>query len=247
MSPPIRQLALQFAAVLAVLSLAWPYYGLRGEAVPWPETALVIGVAAALLATATRQAWWWRVIHALFAPMAWLVSLLEIEPGWFLLAFGLMLLVYRGALSGQVPLYLSNRRTAAALLPLLPEGTANCCDLGAGIGSVLRPLAAIRGDVRFTGVENAPATWLCGRVLTHRYRNIDWRMDSLWETPLSEFDLVYAFLSPAPMTQLWHKVQSEMRPGALFVSNSFAIPEIEPSEVVAVDDARQTRLYCYRL
>lgn len=31
-SPPLRQLALQGAAVILVLSLAWPYFGVQGEA-----------------------------------------------------------------------------------------------------------------------------------------------------------------------------------------------------------------------
>ncbi|TXG88247.1 MAG: class I SAM-dependent methyltransferase, partial [Rhodocyclaceae bacterium] len=34
LQPHFRQLALQFAALMAVLSLAWPYYGVRGEPLP---------------------------------------------------------------------------------------------------------------------------------------------------------------------------------------------------------------------
>jgi quinol-cytochrome oxidoreductase complex cytochrome b subunit len=45
-SPPIRQLALQGAAVILVLSLAWPYFGLQGEAMPWGATSLLIGGVA---------------------------------------------------------------------------------------------------------------------------------------------------------------------------------------------------------
>ena len=48
------------------------------------------------------------------------------------------------------------------------------------------------------------------------------------------------------MPALWEKVVREMRPGALFVSNSFAVPGVEASEVIEVADARGTRLYCYR-
>ena len=58
--------------------------------------------------------------------------------------------------------------------------------------------------------------------------------------------MVYAFLSPVPMTALWNKVEKEMKPGGLFISNSFPVPDIEPSEIVEVDDERQTQLYCYR-
>ena len=88
---------------------------MRNEELPWPATAFAIGAAALLIATLTRQPWWWRAIHALFAPLAWGVAQLAIDPGWFLLITILLLLVYRGALSGQVPLYFSNSDTADAL------------------------------------------------------------------------------------------------------------------------------------
>lgn len=247
MSPPLRQLALQFAALVATLSLAWPYYGIRGEPLPWPGVALAIGAAALVFASLTRQAWWWRLIHALFAPLAWAVAQLAIDPGWFLAAAILLLLVYRGALSGQVPLYLSNRQTAEALAGMLPPSVgARCADLGAGLGSMLLPIAELRPDAHFVGVENAPLTWLGGKLLSLGRANCEWRWGSLWHTRLDDFDLVYAFLSPVPMAGLWQKVLTEMKPGSLFVSNSFPVPGVEPSEVVELDDSRRTRLYCYR-
>ena len=55
LQPHFRQLALQFAALMAVLSLAWPYYGVRGEPLPWGHVALAIGIVAALLATFLKQ------------------------------------------------------------------------------------------------------------------------------------------------------------------------------------------------
>lgn len=247
MSPPLRQLALQFAAAFAVLSLAWPYYGMRGEVLPWPGTALLIGVVALALATLTRQPWWWRAMHTVFVPLAWLVGQFDIDPGWFLLLFILLLLVYRGAIAGQVPLYLSNTETAAALGELIakrPE--VRFLDLGAGVGSTLIPLARTRPDGHFAGAENAPLTWLAGRLRSRRLANCDFRWEDLWRAKLGDFDVVYAFLSPAPMPELWRKVEAEMRPGSLFVSNSFAVPDVEPSVIVEVGDARQTRLYCYQ-
>lgn len=58
--PAIRQLALQLAAAFAVLSLAWPYFLIRNEPLPWLATALAIGAVALLAASVTRQPWWWR-------------------------------------------------------------------------------------------------------------------------------------------------------------------------------------------
>lgn len=247
-SPPIRQLALQGAAVILVLSIAWPYYGFQAAAMPWRETSLAIGAAALLFATLSRQPWWWRAIHAAFMPLVWFTHNLAIDPGWFLLAAILLLLVYRGALTGQVPLYLSNRQTVSALAELLAErGPSRFLDLGAGIGSTTVPLADHFPDSHFTGYENAPLTWLAGFLLSRGRPNVDWRCTDLWQARLGDYDLVYAFLSPAPMPRLWDKVCAEMKPGSLFVSNSFAVPGRVPDRVIEVDCTPPRPLYCYQL
>lgn len=247
-APSTRQLALQGAAVICVLSLAWPYYGWQAEAMPWLQTSLAIGALALIFATLTRQAWWWRLMHAVFMPLIWLTHSLAIDPGWFLLAFVLLLLVYRGALSGQVPLYLSNRETVAALAELLgEENPGRFLDLGAGVGSTVVPLADCWPDWQFTGVENAPLTWLAGWLLGLGRPNVHWRWDDLWQARLGEYDVVYAFLSPTPMPDLWRKAQAEMRPGSLFVSNSFPVPGMAPTRIIEVDCSPPRPLYCYRM
>jgi hypothetical protein len=247
-SPYLRQLAIQGAAAFAVLSVVWPYGLFRQQALPWLESSLLIGALAFLLACLTRQAWWWRFIHAGFAPAAVLSSGLGIAPEWYLAAFVLMFLVYRGALTSRVPLYLSRREAARALAGLLADRPAGkFVDLGAGTGSVVRALAAMREDFDISGVENSPLPWAVGFLRTARSRNCHWTFGSLWEIPLAEYDLAYAFLSPAPMRRLWLKVKDEMRPGSLFVSNSFRVPDVEAIVEIDVDDTRGTRLYCYRL
>ncbi len=243
----MRQLALQGAAVILVLSLAWPYFGWQAEAMPWLETSLAIGAVALTFATISRQPWWWRVIHAGFMPLIWLTHGLAIDPAWFLAAFVMLLLVYRGALSGQVPLYLSNRQTVAALAELLAEREApHFLDLGAGLGSTTVPLADLLPDGAFTGYENAPLTWLVGRFLSLGRPNIRWRWDDLWQARLGDYDVVYAFLSPVPMPELWAKVEAEMRPGSLFISNTFPVPGVTPSRIIEVDCQPPRPLYCYQ-
>lgn len=233
---------------MVVLSLAWPYYGLQGEAMPWLETSLIIGCVAFALAGLAKQPVWWRVIHAVFVPLAWWVSQWQIDPGWFLLAFFLLLLIYRGALSGQVPLYLSNAATVEALASVIATTpAARFVDLGAGIGSSVIPLSRQFSAAHFAGVENAPLTWLMGWLRSRGQNNLQWSYGSFWEAPLSQYDVVYAFLSPAPMPELWRKAQLEMRPGSLFISNSFPIPDLEPESIIEVDCSPPRPLYCYRV
>lgn len=70
---PYRQLALQGAAIILVLSLAWPYFGWTAEAMPWRETAFAIGGVSFVFATLARQPWPWRIMHAIVMPLAWLL------------------------------------------------------------------------------------------------------------------------------------------------------------------------------
>lgn len=224
----MRQLALQAAAMILVLSLAWPYHLVTRLPLDWNLAALLIGIAAFCLASWGRLPWWWRLIHLIFAPAAALVAGWQIDPFWFLLGFMVLLLVYRGALSEQVPLFLSSDEARAALLDLVRDHRARTViDLGAGVGSVIAPLAAAASDVRWIGVENAPLNWLMLRLRCLGLRNCECRYGDLWATPLGEADIVYAFLSPVPMPALWQKALREMRPSTLLVSNSFAVPGIE--------------------
>jgi hypothetical protein len=209
--------------------------------------ALLQGLAAALIALWQRAPRWWLLIHLTFAPLAIVVQGLGIAPGWFLGAFILSLLVFWRTDRSRVPLYLSNRRTAAALTALLPPTAVRVIDLGCGAGGLLRQLAAARPDCDFVGIEHAPLPWLLARLRARGLANMTVQRGDFWQETLNNYGFVYAFLSPAPMPRLWHKACAEMAPGALLVSNSFAVPDIVPARIVEVVDRRATLLYLYQI
>ncbi|MFN3884519.1 MAG: class I SAM-dependent methyltransferase [Rhodocyclaceae bacterium] len=207
--------------------------------------ALLQGGLAAMIALKLRSPRWWLPIHLSFMPLVVLVHGLDIAPGWFLAAFVLLLLVFWRTDRSRVPLYLSNPATAEALLELLPATPCRVLDLGCGDGRLLRRLALARPDCLFTGIEHAPLTWLVARLRTLGLPNVTIRHGDFWQEPLGRYTVVYAFLSPAPMPRLWAKAVREMSPGALLVSNSFAVPDQPADATVEVADRRNTRLFLY--
>ena len=207
--------------------------------------ALLQGGIAAMIALKQRAPRWWLPIHLAFLPLVVIVQRLDIAPGWFLAAFILLLLVFWRTDKSRVPLYLTNAATADALLQLLPPRPCNLIDLGCGEGGLLRRLAAARPDCRFTGIEHAPLTWLLARLGALGRSNLTIRRGDLWQEPLGGYAVVYAFLSPAPMLELWSKARAEMAPDALLVSNSFEVPGVEPESALTVADRRNTRLFLY--
>jgi len=214
-------------------------------AIGWPLATLVLiqGALALLLSRWFALPSWWQAINAVFCPLFWLVAQADLHPLWFLAGFALLALTSLGSLKTRVPLYLSSRQAVAAVAARAPEG-ARVLDLGCGLGGWLAGLQALRPDLRLAGVEMAPLNWLASRLRLGGRADI--RLGSLWDVDLSHYDVVYAYLSPAPMARLWQKVETEMRPGGLFISNSFGVPGSEPDETVALNDLSQARLLIWR-
>lgn len=229
--------------LLTTLTLSWARINL------WQIPlilAMLQGAVAALIAFRQGAPRWWLAIHLAFAPLVVVVYGLDIAPGWFLAAFMLLMLTFWRTDTSRVPLYLTNRNTATALLELLPAMPCKVIDLGCGDGGLLRRLALARPDCHFDGIEHAPLTWLVARLRALGLANLNIRRGDFWSKPLGDYAVVYAFLSPAPMPRLWEKAGIEMAPGAMLISNSFIVPDVVPVAVIAVDDRRATRLYVYR-
>lgn len=224
-----------------LVQLVWPKLWLMPLAV-----ACVQGGCAALASFKLEAPPWWLAIHLAFAPLAVAAGTLAIAPGWYLAAFGLLLLVFWRTDQSRVPLYLTNATAVAALARLLPPQPCHVVDLGCGNGGVLRHLAQARPDCEFLGLEHAPLPWAWARLNTLGLPNVHIRYGDFWPQHLGLFEVVYAFLSPAPMPRLWEKATQELRGGGLLVSNSFPVPDVEPESTVAVADRRRTRLYVYR-
>ncbi len=213
---------------------------------PWMLVGIQ-GAGAAIASYHLGAPSWWQLIHLVFAPLVLIGSGLSISPWFWFGGFVCLYLVFGRTDRTQVPLFLTNRTTGNALLNLLPPEPCFVLDVGCGDGRLVRQLARARPDSEFVGIEHAWLTWLWARLLSGHLSNVHIRQGDFWEQPLTPFDLVYAFLSPTPMTKLWEKARNEMRPDTRLISNSFAISHIEPETLIEVTDKRATQLYCYRI
>ncbi len=238
---------------LAAQLIAWVLAGagwilLDQPLAPSLGLAVLQGVLAAGIGALLRSERWWIAIHLLFSPALVAALRLDLPPSLYLAVLAGLTFVFWTTFRGEVPLFLSNRATAEAVLGLLPRTDGlKVIDLGAGTGGLLRRLAQARPDARFTGVEHAPLPWLAGRMNARGLTNLAIERSDLWRRPLGGQDVVYTFLSPKVMLRLWQKVRAEMRPGTLLISSSFPVPDVEPERVVEVADRRGTQLYCYRM
>lgn len=247
--PSVVALLLQFAAVLLA---AESMHVLGWHAAPW-VFGLSCGLLAAGMSYVAGLAKWWWLIQLSFVPALLLALHIGLPPGFYLVVFLLLLLVYWSTFRTQVPLYLSSNKVWSALEELLPATQADTrfsfVDLGSGLGGVLTHLAKVRADGIYTGVESAPFPFLWSwlRIKLGGYRNCHVRWGSLWDCDLSQYDVVFAYLSPVPMAELWHKARSEMRTGSLFISSTFNVHDQAPQATIQIDDMHRSILYVWRM
>ncbi|MCB1975670.1 MAG: class I SAM-dependent methyltransferase [Nitrosomonas sp.] len=214
-----------------------------------PAWILLQAILAAVISHYTKMAYWWIPMQLMFLPAIAVALTLEISPMWFGVCFFLLFLVYGKTFKTQVPLYLSSSEATKALASLLPrKKNFTFIDLGCGCGGLLSTLHALRGNGNFYGIEAAPIPFLIGKARTLFNKancNIQW--GDLWKQDLAHYDVVYAYLSPVPMSTLWEKVCQEMQPGSLFISNTFAVPGIAPEKIIRLNDFSGSALYIWRI
>lgn len=237
-------LFVQCAAFSGVAFVA-RFSGLKLSAI---ALALCCGLVALGVSYFVRLPKWWLIIQLLFAPALVMTLALKIQPTYFLAGFLILWLVYWNTFKTQVPLYLSSVKVWQALEYLLPspdqDSRFQFADIGSGLGGVLTHLADVRPDGDYFGVESAPLpflwSWLRIRMGGYRKCRIQW--GDFWDCDLSGFDVVFAYLSPAPMERLWRKAQAEMKPGAVFISSTFSVPGQKPDKTVKLDDLHHSTL-----
>jgi hypothetical protein len=243
--PIIRALAAQ-TTVFALLLMARFFIVFETPLGLW---AAMQGIGAAALVRVWGLGPYWMLFQALLPIGLWAQFALNVPAWLFPLALAALLLVNVGGIFSRAPLYNSGPAAWEALASFVPErGAFKFIDLGSGLGGAMAYIADNRPNAVLLGAEASPFSWLVGRLRTRRHSaRCAVRFGSIWKIDTSDADLVYAFLSPAPMAELWAKVRREMRPGALFISHSFEVPGVNPMQRIPLPGRKGAALLVYRV
>ncbi|MDQ7970065.1 MAG: class I SAM-dependent methyltransferase [Oxalicibacterium faecigallinarum] len=241
-------LVLQVLSFVVTLLLIVCLDAIFGVAVHVVLAATLQGGIAAALSRVCKQAPWWLAIQFFFPIVLVLLLGLHLPPTLFLGAFLILLLLYWSTYRTQVPFYPSRMAAWQAVESLLPSTSPiRIIDIGSGLGGLSLHLAKQRPDDVLQGIEIAPLPWFISRLRARfSRRHVDFVRGDYRDLDFAQYDVIFAYLSPAAMPDLWQKARAEMRPGTLLLSYEFQIPDV-PAEIVMRPEEKGPELYGWKM
>jgi len=206
------------------------------------------GALCASLAVVFKQAHWWRWIHFAF-PFAVLVMLQwQIPNEFYLISFIVTASLFWTTFRTQVPFYPSRPAVWHEVVKLIPmQPSTKFIDIGSGLGDMPMVVAKLRHNCHAEGIEIAPLPWLVSQVRAWLKRSsVRFKLGNYNDLNFADYDVVFAYLSPAVMQALWQKAHLEMRPKSLLISLEFEIKDWPPSFIITPKDG-SPKLYVWRM
>ncbi len=203
------------------------------------------------MATAARMPVWWRWIHVIFPVAVIGMQQVALPAMVYLAGFVVTLTLYWSVHNTRVPFYPSFPATWRAMHQILEkhagEQSLRVLDIGSGLGDVSLFLSRQRTQDQIDGIEIAPLPWLVSKMrsLFSRSRT-QFKLGDYRQSDFAQLDVVFAYLSPAVMPDVWQKVSEEMRPGSLFVSSEFPVPDVTAGRII-YPSTSSPALYVYTL
>lgn len=199
---------------------------------------LCCGSVAATISLLLKLDWWWVPIQLCFPSVIYLAYQLNIPPLVYLVALLICALIFWSTYRTQVPYYPSRSTLAVPIVTLLDEFEhPSLIDLGSGLGGLLFRIEDMRKSVKLFGIEIAPLPYCYSQCrCLYRRSNVKFLFGSYFALDLSEFDVVFCYLSPAAMPDLWDKASAEMKKGSVLLSYEFIIPDVPPSFIIETED-----------
>jgi hypothetical protein len=198
---------------------------------------LLQSMIATTLAICAGMAVWWRWIHFFFPIALWLMSIVQVPSSVYLVGFIITLALYWTTFKTRVPFYPSRPAVWHALHQYMQQHSPNkplrTIDIGSGLGDLSMYIAQNRPQDTVEGIEIAPLPWLISLVRSRiKASNAKFSMGNYEKLNFANYDIVFAYLSPAAMPALWQKASKEMRKGSVLISLEFDIPNALPPHII---------------
>lgn len=192
--------------------------------------------------------WWWLPIQFFFPFLTVVFLLINIPPKFYLIGFVVLASLYWTIAKTRVPYFPSKAELVPIVLNQLPKNRPiKFIDVGSGLGGLLMKLALVKKDSQFVGVEIAPLPWLISYIRGKISRSsVRFLLRNYEQENFAQYDVVFAYLSPAAMPDLWQKARKEMKAGALLMSYEFVIPDVPPDLCVNIA-TNDPILYIWRI
>lgn len=214
-----------------------------------PPALASASVAALVVSSFLRVPRSWKLANAAL-PLSAALSLAVTLPAWvFAVPLLGLLATYAPAFWTRVPYYPTSKEAYPLILAELPTNVPfTFIDIGCGLGDLLVFLQKHRPLGRYYGVEIGVVPYLVSKMKARARGNgrVSIFFKDLNKLSLDEFDFVYAFLSPAAMSTVWHKACHEMNPKSTFITNAFEV-SAEATYKVNIRDARGSSLFVHKM
>ena len=165
-----------------------------------------------------------------------------------LLFVALSIVVYT-AITGISPAPSSRKATRKILDAIPADIEGKIVDLGSGWGTLVFPLARAFPSSEVIGYELSPAPWLFSRLwasLSPR-NNLQLHRKNFFNERLTDASVIVCFLHPSAMTRLGPKLEKELRPGTLIITNTFGVPSWTPEQVHHLRGILSKTIYVYKV
>lgn len=220
-----------------------------------PVGALFIlqAVVSSFLSYQLGMASWWKWIHFAFPILVWVMLVFAIPTEIYLIGFIVTASMFWSTFRTQVPYYPSRLNIWQRVSEITHQYQAQysnairVIDIGSGLGGFAMHIASAHPDAKVEGIEVAPLPWLVSQLsrLWHR-STAQFRLGDYNRLNFADYNIVFAYLSPAAMQKLWQKASKEMPKGHLLISLEFPVPDVKPTQHLQ-GDAQSPDLYIYQL
>ncbi len=251
--PATLAVLVQCLAFLCVMSVAWSVYFFTPHKLSGVALAVSQAVVAVGLSYVFGMAIWWRWIHLLFPLAIWSLSQWQIPSDVYFYGFLVTLSLFWTTFRTQVPFYPSRTIVHEQVAELVPhDKPIRMIDIGSGLGDLVMHVAKDRIAANDTkseiiGIEIAPLPWLVSKVRAYFERSAaQFKLGNYEALNFADFDVIFAYLSPAAMTALWQKAKAEMRKGSMLMSYEFEILGVQPSYQISGINGSPT-LYVWKM